>query len=200
MNQVYHNVDQNTYEWFNLRLGRFTASSFKDLFMKHSTIGYEKAIYKTVFERLTGEAPENFSSMYMDRGHELEPLAVDAYQEETFNDVVNGGFFSLGEWVGASPDGLVGENGILEIKSPAYNTMINYLLKNQLPSNYKWQVQGQLYVTGREWCDFMAFHPKLKPLILRINRAEKEIETLKSKLTEAIGIASNIYIKLKENE
>lgn len=200
MKQVYHNVDQNTDEWFNLRLGRFTASSFKDLFMKKTTIGYEKAIYKTVFERLTGEAPENFSSMYMERGHELEPLAVDAYQEETFNDVVNGGFFSLGEWIGASPDGLVGENGILEIKSPAYNTMINYLLKNQLPSIYKWQVQGQLYVTDREWCDFMAFHPKLKPLILRINRDEKEIEILKSKLTDAIEIASNIYIKLKENE
>lgn len=196
MKPEYHNVIQNTEEWYNLRLGRFTASTFKYLFMGKSTKGYEKAIYKPVYERLTNESPESFSSEYMDRGHELEPLAVDLYEMETFNITSNGGFFTLGEWIGASPDRLVGENGILEIKSPAFNTHINYLLKGELPSIYKMQVQGQLYVTGSEWCDFMAFHPKLRPLIIRIYRDSKIIVEIENKLLESIEIAKGIIKKI----
>lgn len=197
MQPIFHDVEQNTEEWFNLRMGKFTASSFKDLFMAKTTKGYEKAIYKPVFERLTNESPESFSSDYMERGHELEPLAKECYEMETFSTVLNGGFFTLGEWVGASPDGLVGSDGILEIKSPAYNTMINYLLKKELPSIYKWQVQGQLFVTDRKWCDFMAYHPKLKPLILRIDRDEKMISELAVKLSESIEVAEDIINKIK---
>ena len=192
MKRTYHNIQQNTEEWFNLRLGRFTASTFKDLFMSKTTKGYEKAIYKPVFERLTNESPESFSSEYMERGHEMEPLAKDCYEQETFNEVSNGGFFTLDDWIGASPDGLIENDGILEIKSPAYNTMINYLLNKKLPAIYKWQVHGQLYVTGRQWCDFMAYHPKLKPLIIRINRDESIIDELKGKLLESIKVAESI--------
>jgi putative phage-type endonuclease len=197
MKRKFHNVDQNSEEWFNLRLGRFTASTFKDLFMGKTTKGYEKAIYKPVFERLTNESPESFSSEYMERGHEMEPLAKDCYEQETFNEVSNGGFFALGEWIGASPDGLIDNDGVLEIKSPAYNTMINYLLTGKLPSIYKWQVHGQLYVTGRQWCDFMAYHPKLKPLIIRINRDESLIEELEVKMLESIKIAESIIETIK---
>ena len=196
MQRQYHNILQNTDEWFNLRLGRFTASTFKDLFMSKSTSGYEKSIYKPVFERLTNELPESFSSEYMERGHELEPIAKDVYEMESFNIVKNGGFFTFGEWIGASPDGLIDSDGILEIKCPAYNTMINYLLKRELPNIYKWQVHGQLYVTGRNWCDFLAFHPKLKPLIIRIDRNESIIKELETKLFESIEFAKNIINKI----
>lgn len=199
MKPVYHNIHQNTEEWFNLRLGRFTASTFKDLFMGKTTKGYEKAIYKPVYEKLTNESPESFSSEYMERGHELEPLAKDCYEQETFNLVSNGGFFSIGEWIGASPDGLIDDDGILEIKSPAYNTMINYLITEKLPSIYKWQVHGQLYVTGRQWCDFMAYHPKLKPLIIRIERDELLIKELEDKLFESIEVAKTIIKKLSND-
>ena len=197
MKRKFHNIFQNTDEWFEFRKGKFTASTFKDLFMSITTKGYEKAIYKPVFERLTDESPESFSSDYMERGNELEPLAVDLYEQETFNITSSGGFFELGEWIGASPDRLVGKNGLLEIKSPAYNTMINYLLKQELPNIYHWQVQGQLYVSDREWCDFMAFHPKLKPLIIRVKRDENEIKKLENKLFESIEKAKNILKKLK---
>lgn len=198
MQPKFHSVDQNSEEWYNLRMGKFTASSFSDLFMGKSTQGYQKAINKVVFERLTNELPESFSNEYMERGHELEPLAREQYEIETFNTVEDGGFWSIGDYVGASPDGLVGHEGLLEIKSPAYNTMINYLLKNELPKQYYWQVHGQMYVTGRKWCDFVAYHPKLKLLVVRVHRNEDVIEELKNKLSESIKEVNNRINLIKE--
>jgi predicted phage-related endonuclease len=185
---VFHDIEQGTDEWLSLRMGRFTASTFNDLTASKSTLTYQKAINKVVFERLTGESPESFKSEYMERGNELEPLARERYELESFNDVKNGGFFSLGEYIGASPDGLVNDDGINEFKCPSFNTMINYLLKKELPSEYKYQVQGQLFVTGRKWCDFMAYHPKLKPLIIRVERDDIIIKEIQSLLVEAIKL------------
>jgi len=197
MNPIFHNVPQNSDEWLKLRQGRFTASSFKDLFMGKATAGYQKSIYRPVYERLTGESPESFSNDYMARGHEMEPYAVEQYEMETFSDTSNGGFWTMGEWIGASPDRMIGEDGILEIKSPAFNTMINYLLKGELPKVYHWQVYGQMYVTGRKYCDFMSFHPKLDPLVIRIERDESIIKELEDKISESINHAESILGKLK---
>jgi YqaJ-like viral recombinase domain len=198
MKRIHHKIEQNTDEWLELRLGKFTASSFKDLFMSKKTAGYEKAIYKVVYERLTGESPEFFSTAYMDRGHDMEPLAVDSYEQEYMVETYAAGFWTLGDWIGASPDRLIGSDGLLEVKAPAYNTMINYLLKKELPKIYSWQVQGQLYVTGRKWCDFMAFHPKLKPLIIRVERNETLIAELSKALDESIEFAKTIISKIGE--
>ena len=189
---IHHLVDQNTDEWMDLRKGKFTASGFKDLFATKTTAAYQKAIYRVVYERLTGEQPESFSNEYMKRGHELEPLARECYEKETFNEILDPGFFEFNEWIGASPDGLIGSDGMVEIKCPAFNTMINYMLTQNLPSIYKWQVYGQLYVTGRKWCDFMAYHPKLKPVIIRIERNNSIIDDLELKLIESIEHAENI--------
>ena len=181
----FHDIEQGTEEWFELRKGKFTASAFNDLFMAKSTKGYEKAIYKVVFERLTDESPEDFTSDYMERGKELESEARETYEMMTFRKVSNGGFVELSEWIGCSPDGWV-EDGLIEIKCLAFNTMINYLLEKKLPKIYEKQVQGQLYVTGAKWCDFMCYHPKLKPLIIRIERDESMIKEIADKLTESI--------------
>lgn len=187
----YFDIEQNTDEWINLRMGKFTASMFSDLMGSKNTLTYQKAINKVVFEILTNEVPENFTSGYMERGHELEPLAKELYSMMTFNDVSNGGFFSYGNYIGASPDGLIDDDGLLEIKSPSFNTMINYLLRKSLPIEYKYQVQGQLFVTNRKWCDFMAYHPKLKPLIIRVERDEDIITDIQTRLNEAIETVIN---------
>ena len=187
----YFDIEQNTDEWINLRMGKFTASMFSDLMGSKNTLTYQKAINKIVFEILTNEVPENFTSGYMERGHELEPLAKELYSMMTFNDVSNGGFFSYGNYIGASPDGLIDDDGLLEIKSPSFNTMINYLLRESLPIEYKYQVQGQLFVTNRKWCDFMAYHPKLKPLIIRVERDEDIITDIQTRLNEAIETVIN---------
>ena len=194
---TYYDIEQNSDEWMALRCGKFTASMFKDLFAKETTQTYQDAIYKIVFERLTGEVPESFSNDWMQRGHELEQEASDWYSLTTGYEVLNGGFFKLSDWIGASPDGLIGEDGLIEIKCPKYSTMINYLLDQRVPKIYEWQVQGQLYVTGRAWCDFICYHPKLKRLVLRIERDDKMLSDLEQKLNESISKADSIIEKLK---
>ena len=197
---TYHNIEQNTPEWDALRRGKFTASSFADLFMKETTKGYQDAIYKVVYERLTNDTPETYTNEWMQRGHELETEARAVYELETFNKVRNGGFFEfeLSDWIGASPDGLIGEDGLIEIKCPKYNTMIGYLLDHETPINqYRYQLQGQLYVTNRKWVDFVAYHPNLKPLVIRVERDEGIIYQIETKVVESIKKAQKIIIQLK---
>lgn len=200
---IHHEIDQNTEEWLELRKGKFTASSFSDLFATKTTAQYKKAIRKVVYEKITGESPEFYENDYMRRGHELEPAAREAYEMQTFNTVIDGGFFELDEWTGASPDGLVDEDGQIEIKCPAYNTFIDYILSDKVPTEYITQIQGQLFVTGRAWCDFIAYHPKLPLIVKRVERDEAIIENIKTALSFAISEAKNmieVITKMKENE
>ena len=195
---IFHNISQNTDEWLELRRGKFTASIFNDLFMKETTATYQNALYKVAYERMTNDVPESYTNYDMQRGHDLQPEAQAMYELETFNKVHNGGFFTHSDFVGASPDGLIGEDGLIEIKCPKYNTMIGYLLNKKVPIEYMRQIQGQLLVTERKWCDFVAYHPKLRPLIIRVERDEEMISEIKEKLNEAIVKAKSIIIKLTE--
>ena len=194
---IWHDVKQNSEEWDALRRGKFTASSFSDLFMAKSTAGYKKAIRKVVYERLTGESPESFKSDYMERGHEVESLAREQYEINSFNTVTDGGFFELDEWIGCSPDGLISPYGLLEIKSPAYNTFIDYLLSGKVPAEYAYQLQGQLYITGRNWVDFVAYHPALPIIIIRVLPDPVIIEEIKTALAVAIVEAQTMITKIK---
>jgi hypothetical protein len=94
-----HNVQQGTDEWLALRRGKFTASTFYDLFLKPETKTYQDAINRVVFERLTGESPESFQNEWMKRGNELEPQAIEAYELQTFSKVERVGFCEFSEWV-----------------------------------------------------------------------------------------------------
>lgn len=198
MNRKFHNVTQNSDGWDELRLGRFTASSFKDLFSGPTTATHEKAIFQPVFERLTGETPDYFYGAYMQRGHELEPFAIEQYEIDNFVEIENGGFWTLGDWVGASPDGLIGKDGLFEGKAPAFNTHMSYVIKNKLPNIYHWQVHGQLYVTDRSWVDFYSFHPGIKPHCIRVYRDEKIEAELVEKLNQSIEKAELILDQMKK--
>ncbi len=195
--KIYESIEQNSEEWYSVRLGKFTASSFSSLFAAKTTKEHEKALYRVAFERLTGEQVESFTSAYMERGHELEQLAIERYESETFSEVQKIGFVEVNDFVGCSPDGFVGDDGLVEIKCPAFNTMINYLLKRTLPNEYKYQVHGQMLVTGRKWCDFVAFHPNLPMFILRVERDEAIIAEIQSKLDESIKLVTDIIEKIK---
>lgn len=194
---IQYKVEQNSDEWFALRRGKFTASTFKDLFMGENTQGYKDAIYKVAFERLTNTSPESFTNEYMQRGTELEPEARAWYEFEKNVEVIKAGFFEYNDWIGASPDGLVGEDGLLEIKCPKYSTMMDYLIKKELPKTYYYQVHGQLLVTDRQWCDFLAYHPSLPKFVLRVERDKKIDDEILDKLFEAIKKAETIINKLK---
>ena len=193
----YYDIEQNSDLWFELRMGKFTSSTFKNLFAKPTTATYQKEINKVVFENLTGKSPESFTNEYMQRGTELEPIARQSYEEKTFNIVKNGGIF-CDDWVGSSPDGLINDDGLIEIKCPGFNTMIEYLLKQKLPSEYFYQVHGQMYATGRQWCDFVAYHPDLPMMVLRIEREEKVISELRQILAISIVEAKQRIKKLSE--
>lgn len=194
---IQYKVEQNSDEWFALRRGKFTASTFKDLFMGENTQGYKDAIYKVAFERLTNTSPESFTNEYMQRGTELEPEARAWYEFEKNVEVIKAGFFEYNDWIGASPDGLVGEDGLLEIKCPKYSTMMDYLIKKELPKTYYYQVHGQLLVTDRQWCDFLAYHPSLPKFVLRVERDKKIDDEILDKLFKAIKEVEQIITKLK---
>jgi len=175
------------------RTGRFTASMFKDLFATKSTVTYRRAIASVAFKRLTGESPEedSFSNKATERGHELEPVAIQEYERLTFRKVRKSKFYIYDDWTGASPDGEVGEGG-LEVKCPYYNTHIYYLIKGELPKEYFWQVHGQMLCTGWPWIDFFSWHPKLRPLLLRVDRNEDVIKQLKAEIMIARGEVEKI--------
>lgn len=194
---IQYKVEQNSDEWFALRRGKFTASTFKDLFMGENTQGYKDAIYKVAFERLTNTSPESFTNEYMQRGTELEPEARAWYEFEKNVEVIKAGFFEYNDWIGASPDGLVGDSGLIEIKCPKFSTMMDYLIKKELPKTYFHQVHGQLLVTDRQWCDFIAYHPSLPKFVLRVEREKKIDDEILDKLFQAIKEVEQIITKLK---
>lgn len=194
---IIHNVQQGTDEWLRLRMGRFTASNFHKLFMATSTKGYNDTINSVVFERLTDEIPESFSNEWMQRGKELEPLAIEAYQYQTFSLVKPCGFIELNEWVGASPDGLIGNDGMIQVKCPRFATLIEYILDGTVPKDYMIQMQGELFVSCRKWSHFFVFHPKLRPLLVRVDADKKIQNEIFEKLNEAIEEAKRRIARIQ---
>lgn len=158
-------MEQRTPEWFQKRLGKVTASRIADLMAKTKTgPGASRANYlaQLVTERLTGTPTESYKSPAMDWGIEQEAAARAAYSARTGVLVDEVDFVDHPTMqAGASPDGLVGEDGLIEIKCPNTSTMLEYLEDRTIPTKYRLQIQWQLAVTGRDWCDFVAFDPRL---------------------------------------
>ncbi len=124
----------------------------------------------------------------MVNGTEREAQARDLYSFISDNEVEEVGFCFMDErkLIGVSPDGLVGDDGLVEIKSPKGATLMGYRRGGKLPSNYKAQVMGQLWVTDRQWCDFFVYHPDLNHFLIRVERDEKYIKTMEELMTEFI--------------
>lgn len=177
---IHHTVEQNTDEWFNMRLGKITSSNFDKIMANFGKpFGNPAVEYarKIALERITGSLDEscNYNNQYMERGNELEPLAIMAYEESFFTNVENGGFFEKG-FLGDSPDGLIGNDGCIEIKSVIPNTQWKRVESEKPDTGYKYQVQGHLFVSGRSWCDFVSFCPEFKGKELITFRIEKDLE------------------------
>lgn len=182
--------EQGTDEWLQERLGVVTGSNFSCIITPggKATTGTKADTYmKTLLaEWYVGKPVDTFDpTQWMQRGTELEPEARAYYEMLKEVDVEQVGLCFKDELrrVGASPDGLVGDNGLLEVKCPKASTMVSYMLDGGLPSTYKPQVQGQLWVTEREYCDFLAYHPDFKPFMVRVERDERYIKSL-SELVE----------------
>lgn len=183
-------MEQRTDEWYAARVGKATASRFGDI-MAYTKSG-ESASRKNyraqlVIERITGEREPGYTTAPMQWGIDNEPTARLAYMSETGNEVVEAPFMEHGVLqAGASPDGFVGDEGLLEIKCPNSATHIETLRKHKVPSLYMAQIQGQLWITGRLWCDFVSFDPRLpgnaQLFILRVKRDDLYIEDLEEQV------------------
>jgi len=163
-----------------------------------STQGYTNLIHTITYERLSGEVAESFSNDWMKRGSELQPLAAQSYELETFSKILSVGIVEQDEWVACSPDGLIEEDGLIEIKCPKFSSHLEYLFSRKVPKDYYAQIQFQLMVTERIWCDFYSFHPKLPGCRIRVERDGQAIEFIKLRLTESIKLVQERINKLGE--
>lgn len=159
-------IIQGTPEWFAARAGKVTASRVADVIAKTKS-GYSTSrqnyAAELLCERLTGICEPGFTSGPMQWGKDQEPHARRAYEGRHEVEVYEVGFVDHPEvrMSGASPDGYVGEAGLVEIKCPLTATHLDTLLGGSVPGKYLTQIQWQLACTGREWCDFVSFDPRL---------------------------------------
>jgi len=194
-------AEQRTPEWYASRMGIPTASSFDKIITPKGELSTQrtKYLYKLVAEKLSGTVEETYINLAMQHGIDTEDEARKVYELVTLNDVEQVGFcLSDCERYGASPDGLVGDDGLLEIKCPKAETHIEYLLNGKLPTAYFQQVQGQLLVTGRKWCDFMSYYPNLKPFIVRVERDDEFLSKLEQALIDFDAEKKEIMDKIGE--
>jgi hypothetical protein len=174
--------EQNSPEWHQARAGIVTASNFACLLMKGRSGGVSetrrKYLYDLAGERLTGQSSEGWGgNKHTERGHALEPDARKLYAFTSDNKPMPVGFMKRGN-VGASPDSLVGNDGLLEIKTKLPRLQLELLEANAVPDEHMAQLQGQLWVSGRAFVDFVSYWPGLPLFVKRVHRDEDFIAKL----------------------
>jgi putative phage-type endonuclease len=189
-------MDQGTEEWFTIRIGKVTASRVADVIAKTKT-GYSASrdnyMAQLVCERLTGQKGESFTNAAMQHGTDTEPLARAAYEalQDVLVDEVGFVPHPKIEMAGASPDGLVGDDGLLEIKCPNTATHIDTLLSQTVPGKYNTQMQFQMACTGRKWCDFVSFDNRLPEelqlFVRRVPRDEVFIRLIEAEIVQFLA-------------
>ena len=186
MKLKYHDMEQGTKEWHNIRKLHFTASNASTI------IANGKGLQTLIDEMLSeyyssgkfSEYSDTFVNKQIQRGHDFEDKARKIYELETGNKVKQVGFIELNEHIGVSPDGLVGEDGLVEIKNHSDKVFLKLIETKKIDKKYLDQMQMQMFVSGRSWCDYFAFNPNFNPCFVKI-RVKKDIEVFKA-LTEGL--------------
>ena len=187
---------QGSLEWLSERAGKVTASMVSAVLAKPETAGYRDYQAQLVAEILTGKPQgSDYTNAAMQFGTEMEPLARSAYEAETGFSVDEVGFCQHPtiERAGASPDGLVGNSGLVEIKCPKVATHLAYLIAGVVPATYKNQMMWQMACSGRDWCDFASFRPDLpEHLQLFIVRFKRDPERIKELETAVVAFLDSV--------
>jgi hypothetical protein len=178
--------EQNSPEWDEARRGIPTASRFADVLAKGQGITRRKYLLTLAGELLTGERAESYTNAHMERGHAMEDDARQLYAFMHEADPVLIGFMRR-DRVGASPDSLIGKDGLLEIKTKLPHLQLDCLEKGKLPSDHVAQVQGQLWVSGRAYCDFVSYWPRMPLFHVRVERDESYIAKLAQEVADFLG-------------
>ena len=182
--------EQGTDEWLEARRGKVTASMFAAATAKGEGKTKHTYMCKLLAERLTGNLAENYTNSKLDWGKEKEPAAAAMYSFETGLKITRVGFVKYDDNIGCSPDRLVNDEGMIQIKCPDSHTHIGYLLKKTAPTTYMKQIQGEMWVCGRLWSDFVSFDPRnpFKDIfIVRVYRDEAFIKKLAEGVNEFVG-------------
>ena len=194
-------VEQGSREWLEARMGCPSGSGFSNLITSGGkpSSSADRYINELIAEAVCGDSTPIENTPWMQRGTELEPFARMNYELEHDVEVQEVGW-CMHETLrcGVSPDGLVGLDGGIEIKCPKPSTQIAYLRSGKLPSTYKAQVMGCLWITEREWWDFMSYHPQLPNLVVRVYRDEEYISQLERLVTHACEIIESETKAIKE--
>ena len=196
---------QGTPEWLAERAGKVTASMISNVLMDPKTAGYRDYQAQLVAEILTGKPQgSDYTNSAMQFGTETEPLARSAYEAETGFSVDEVGFCQHPsiERAGASPDGLVGNSGLVEIKCPKVATHLAYLIADVVPAAYKNQMMWQMACTSRDWCDFVSFRPDLPEhlqlFIVRFKRDPARITELETAVVAFLDSVDKMLSQLKK--
>jgi len=199
MREIKH--EQGTPEWLKSRLGCPSGSGFDKLITaagKPSTQA-ESYINQLIAELITGETTYVHTTEAMQRGTDLEPMAREFYSLASGNTVNETGFCKHDRMeCGVSPDGLISTDGGLEIKCPTPSWHVSYLRAGKLPTKYKQQVMGCMWITERQWWDFMSYHESMPALIVRVERDDDYIALLADEVSKAVDTIQSEVNRLRK--
>ncbi len=199
-------IDQRTEGWHLMRLGKVTGSRVADVLAKTKS-GYSTSrknyMMELLCQRLTGVREESFNSQAMQRGTDLEPIARSHYEAQTGVMVIESSFVfhqSIAAF-GASPDGLVGDDGLIEIKCPNTAQHVDFMMTKKPDGKYITQMQAQMSCTGRKWCDFVSFDDRMPErhqlAFVRVMRDDLFIAEMEKEITDFLSELDEIEAKLK---
>jgi len=201
---MFHDIEQNTECWWEMRAGKITGSAISKIMANNGKAFGEpakKLAVNLAIEQITGKAiPSGYSNAHMERGHEQEPIARALYEEATFCDVLNGGFYD-NEITGCSPDGLVDADGVIEIKSVIASVQYATLKRGDIDPAYRWQVSFNLRETGREWIDYVSYcseFPDGKQLIVH-RRTKADLAADFEEMAERIELFERVIKGVRGN-
>lgn len=179
-------MQQRSPEWFAARLGKWTASSFAALMAAPGTDAFLGLVKDKAWERMTGQPVEFYTTAAMQHGIDCEDEARTWYEFETLREVSQVGFLVHPDipTLGCSPDGLV-DDGLLEIKCPQPRAHLDTLATRKLPSKYRWQVQGQMFIAARSWLDFVSYHPATGGIVIRVEANKEDAASLAARVEVA---------------
>jgi len=179
---IIHTMPQRSDEWSAVKCGKISASNMSDVLAKGQGKTRRAYMMRLLAERISGIPQENYQNSAMLWGVENEPLAKEAYEASTLNVTEQVGFIEVDAFLGCSPDGLIGDDGGVEIKCPNTSTHLEYILAGKVPPEYICQIQSTLWMTGRVWWDFVSFDPRIpdkrRLFVVRAERDEAKIQEI----------------------
>ncbi len=196
--KIYKDINQGSPEWFEIRVGKVTASHAQAI--GNNGKGLENYILEVVAEMFSSSEKEHYSNEHTERGNELEPIARSMYELQNDVEVEEIGFAEYNDFVGCSPDGLVGDDGMIEIKCPDDKTYFNLLMNEKIDNAYIWQCQMNMLILERKWCDLVFYNPNFEKSmkIFRLEPDKEMFSKLKEGFEKAEAEITRLVSKYKE--